>query len=52
MNVHKLHDPREAEILTICHQLAETSLRPLSEVRSELLRLTAKVQELLAGVPS
>ena len=51
MNVHHLTDPREEEILILCHQLAEVSLRPLPAARGELLRLTARVQRLLSGGP-
>ena len=49
MTVHHLNDPREAELVTLCHAMAETSLRPVRDVEAELLTMAERVKALLAG---
>lgn len=51
MNLHQLTDPREKEILTLCHAMAETALRPLRDVEADLRTMAARVQQLLSGGP-
>lgn len=48
MKVMQLTDPNEEKVLTLCHQLADLSLRPLRDVRDEIRRKAAEVQAILS----